>query len=246
MQGPWVSLLWLVASLVLLILLSGWLNQHVQGFLLLLINNADAAMYVSFLVLLPGIVLHEISHWTAAQLLGVHTKGISIMPRRGRGKRIYYGSVKIVPADPLRNSLIGLAPLISGSLAVLACASLGLGIMPLSAPSSLEELWRYLWAPNALIWLYLIFAISNAMLPSQSDREPWLPVLLFLGLLIGFLVATNAIARIPKPVTEVALFVVSYLAYAFTLTVVVDLLWALLVWFLEMALGHVRGRRVRY
>ena len=152
MQGPWVSLLWLIASLGLLVVVSRWLSQHVQGFLLLLLGSPDAVLYLTYLLLLPGIVLHELSHWTAAQLLGVETKGISIVPRKIRGKQILYGSVKIVPADALRNSLIGLAPLVAGSIAVLLCASLGLGIMPLSMPKSVTEFLGYLGAPNLFVW----------------------------------------------------------------------------------------------
>ena len=246
MQGPWVSLLWLVISLGLLVVLNRWLSQHVQGFLLLLLGSPDVVIYLHYLLLLPGIVLHELSHWTTAQLLGVETKGISILPRKGRGKQVLYGSVKIVSADAVRDSLIGLAPLIAGSTAVLLCASLGLGIMPLSTPTSLDEFLGYLAAPNILVWLYLIFAISNAMLPSASDREPWLPVILFLGLVLSLLVATNLIAKIPQTVADAALFMVSYLAYAFTLTVVVDALVALPLWLGETAIAYARGSRVQY
>jgi hypothetical protein len=35
--------------------------------------------------------------------------------------------------------------------------------------------------PDGALWAYLLFAIANAMMPSASDREPLLPVLLYAG-----------------------------------------------------------------
>lgn len=240
------DLLWLVISLAILVALKGWLQAHLQGVLLLIARSPDIVLYVSFLVLLPGIALHELSHWMAAKLLGVRTRGLSLIPRKGQGRQIYYGSVRIVASDPLRHSLIGLAPLLAGSIAILLCARYGLGLAPLRAPSSLPELSGYLRAPDAPLWLYLIFAISNAMLPSESDRQPWLPVGLFLGLVALLLVVTNLISLIPLAVAAVASYTASYLAYAFTLTIAVDLLFSLLILVTENTIAFLSRRKVRY
>jgi len=243
---PWMTLAWLAVSLALLVLLSRWLNRHMQGVVLLLFKSANVAIYAQYLVLWPGIVLHELSHWLAAQVLGVRTKGLSLRPRKLRGGQVSYGSVQIVSADPVRNSLIGLAPLLAGSVAVLLCAAYGLGIKPLTMPASWAELRRYVTSADALIWGYLIFSISNAMLPSESDRRPWGPVALFTGIVFAFLFATNVTSKIPPSVTTVSLFVVSYLAYAFTLTIIIDGLVALGVLAFETLLSYLSGRRVKY
>ena len=245
-MDPWVTLVWLASSLTLLILLSRWLNRHMQGVMLLLFRSANVALYAEYLVLWPGIVLHELSHWLMAQVLGVKTKGLSLKPRKLRGRQVSYGSVQIVSADPVRNSLIGLAPLLSGSIAVLLCAAYGLGIPPLTMPRSWAELGAYLSSGDALIWAYLIFAISNAMLPSESDRRPWGPVALFTGIVFAFLFATNVTSRIPPSITTISLFVVSYLAYAFTLTIIVDAVVALGVGIVEVVISYLSGRRVKY
>jgi len=244
--NPWVTLAWLAISLALLVLLSRWLNRHMQGVVLLLFKSANVAIGAEYLVLWPGIVLHELSHWLAAQVLGVKTRGLSLRPRKLRGGQVSYGSVQIISADPVRNSLIGLAPLLAGSVAVLLCAAYGLGIKPLTMPASWAELRGYLSSADALIWGYLIFAISNAMLPSERDRRPWGPVARFTGIVFAFLFAANVTAKIPPSVTTISLFVVSYLAYAFTLTIIVDGLAALGVFGLEELISYLAGRRVKY
>ncbi len=244
--SPWMPLAWLVSSLIALVILERWINRHLQGFILLLTGNPEVVMYGNFLFLLPGIVLHEVSHWTSAQLLGVRTRGVSLLPKKKGARQIHYGSIQIGPADPVRHSLIGLAPLVTGSMAVLLCARFGLRIAPLSSPSSLDELLAYFRGPDAFLWLYLIFAISNAMLPSKSDRQTWGPVLLYCGAIAILLLVTGVPSQISQGVARGILSGVSYLAYAFTLTVAVDLLFALVLLILESVISHLLGRRVQY
>lgn len=249
MFSPWLVLGWLISSLLLLLVMDQWLNRHLQGLILLVTGNPDIVMYITFLILLPGIILHELSHWCTAQMLGVHTRGLSIFPQLKGRRRFNYGAVRISAADPFRYSLIGLAPLLTGSAAVLLCARFGLGIPPLVAPQSWSSLVAYLRAPDAPIWLYLIFAFSNAMLPSASDRQSWGPVSLFLGLvavLLGLGATSLGLGDSLREWSRGLIYAVALLANAFSLTVAVDLLFALLLLALENVLGLLLGRRVEY
>jgi hypothetical protein len=241
-----LSLLWFASTLLFLILLSRWLNRHVQGVVLLVSNSADAAMYVSHIAFFPGIALHELSHWLAARLLGVRAGGISLWPKRAAKRQIHYGSVRIERVDALRRSLIGLAPFIAGSLAVFLFTRVGLGVMPLTMPRTLDDLLAYFAADDAPLWLYLIFAVSNAMMPSSSDREPWRPVLLFMAMITLLLIATDALTLIPPGVVGLILRGIDHVSYAFTLTIAVDLLFALLIFLLEGLLMLLFGRQVKY
>jgi hypothetical protein len=241
-----ISLLWFVSTLLFLILLSRWLNRHVQGVVLLVSNSPDAAMYASYIAFLPGIVLHELSHWLAAQLLGVRAWGISLWPKRAKGRQIYYGSVRIERVDALRQSLIGLAPFIAGGLAMFLFTSVGLGVMPMTVPKSFDDLRIYWAVADAPLWVYLTFAVSNAMMPSSSDREPWRPVLLFMAVIAALLIATDALKMIPQEIVALILRSVDHLSYAFTLTIAIDLLFALLIFLAEGALMLLFGRQVKY
>ena len=113
MFTEWMPLVWLMATLPPLFLTKRWINRHVQGLGLLLTGDSQAAAVLYFVLLLPGILVHELSHWLAATLLGVRTGGISIWPSR-RGGRVRMGSVKVGRADPLRASLVGGASLRGG------------------------------------------------------------------------------------------------------------------------------------
>ena len=246
-------MLWLTATLVPLFFMKRWINRHVQGLGLLLVGDNEAAMFLYFVLLLPGILIHELSHWLAAKLLGVRTGKISLWPSKGRGNQMRMGSVRVARTDPFRSSLIGVAPLVSGCLAILIIGQLILGLGDLGEVLLIRE-WDQVWesilarlrAPDFWLWLYLIFAVSNAMLPSETDREPWRPVLLFMGLLALFVYLTGWVRQVPAVVTTASLAGLSYLAYAFSLTVLVDAIFIAAIAVLEALVSRLTGKRVEY
>jgi hypothetical protein len=269
MFGNWTPLGWLVVTLVPLFFMKRWINRHIQGLGLLLMGDSETAMLLYFVLLLPGILIHELSHWLAAKLLGVRTGKISLWPSKQHGNQMRMGSVRIARTDPFRASLIGLAPLISGSLAILVIGQLILGLGDLGVVLLNGE-WEPFWAsllvhlkkPDFWLWLYFIFAISNAMLPSDTDREPWRPVLVFMGLVAIFVYLTGwvrqdfgetsassveALSRaVPEVLATASLTGLSYLAYAFSLTVVVDAIFIIVIAVIETLVSRLTGKRVEY
>ena len=193
----WSSFLWLVGLLFPLLLFKREINRRLLhvGWLLFQIERAAVLLY--FLIMLPGVLLHELSHLVMAGLLGVPAGGLTIWPKVQRDG-LQLGSVQIARTDMVRESLIGLAPLLAGSLAVLAIAGLVFDV-PLQTPADplsrllyvVNHIDQVLSQENAMVWLYLIFAISNAMLPSPSDRRPWRTLLLFLGIVGGVILIIN-------------------------------------------------------
>ncbi len=253
MFGNWTPLVWLVATLIPLFFMKRWINRHVQGLGMLLTGDNEAAMFLYFVLLLPGILIHELSHWLAATLLGVRTGKITLWPSKRRGNQMRLGSVRIARTDPFRSSLIGVAPLISGSIAILIIGQLILGLGDLGEVllnGEWEPFWEslvsHLRAPDFWLWLYLIFAVSNAMLPSETDREPWRPVLLFVCLAALFFYLTGWVRQVPEVVTTASLAGLSYLAYAFSLTVLVDAIFIAVIAILEALVSRLAGKRVDY
>ena len=261
MFDNWTPLIWLAATLVPLFLMKRWINRHIQGLGLLLIGDNETAMLLYFVLLLPGIIIHELSHWLAAKLLGVRTGKITLWPSKRRGNQMRMGSVKVGRTDPFRGSLIGLAPLISGSFAILIIGQLILGLGDLGEVLVMGD-WGQIWesllvhlqAPDFWLWLYLIFAVSNAMLPSETDREPWRPVLLFMCLAALFFLLTGwarqdfgELSRaVPEVLANVSLTSASYLAYAFSLTVVADAIFIAIIAVFEALVSRLTGKRVEY
>lgn len=253
MLGQWDSLVWLIIFLLPLLYLKRWINQHLQGLGLLLFGEETRVMILYFVLLFPGIALHELSHWVVARLLGVKTGDISLRPEP-RGKHgIRLGSVKVSKTDPVRDSLIGLAPLLTGTTVILIIASLGLGLPISEDQPFLQELGMIVGNLPSLvsvrdIWLllYVIFVVSNAMLPSESDRQPWLSLAAYLALVIILVYATGATPQVPASVTAWGFRALNYVALAFGLTIAVDLVFIAVIYVLENVIGWLKGQRVEY
>src|SRR5215467_3685825 len=114
-----------VIVFALTLFLQRWLHQHIQGLTFAVTGDPGCAMRFLFILLLPGIILHEGSHWVVANLIGVRTGKVSFGVARARGKQFSLGSVTVERTDSLRESLIGLAPFVVGLGAILLIAGYG-------------------------------------------------------------------------------------------------------------------------
>ena len=234
---------------ILTILLQQWLHRHIQGFGLALTGNPGCAVRLLFYLLLPGILLHEGSHYLVAKLLLVRTNGISIGVGRAKRKQISLGSVNIDRTDPVRESLIGVAPFIVGIGAIWLLVGAAFGLWPHDG-LSLEQLVRGVmeYSHDWTTWLdlYLIFAVSTAMIPSESDREPWLPVISFFGLGVALLFVMGWTPRVPSDVVLQARQLLDALTFALAVAASVNAAVAAVLWVLERTVERVSGKRVEY
>lgn len=108
------GLRWFLLTLLPLIFLQRALHHELQVVLVLLIRRVDIALVVFSLLFLPGVLLHEVSHFIAAKLLRVPTRGFSLVPRRLDDGRLLMGYVETAPTDFIRDALIGAAPFLAG------------------------------------------------------------------------------------------------------------------------------------
>ncbi len=174
---PWV---WLLGTIPLLLFLQRWISRHMQIIFLLLTRHTGMAMLLNQLVFLPGVLLHELSHWVLARLLGVRTMGFSVWPMRQADGSLRLGYVHTQKVDFLREALVGVAPLLTGCAAVVA---IGLCVLELDQvalafgsgdwANGSHGLVKVLQSADLLIWVYVLFALSNTMMPSASDRRAW-------------------------------------------------------------------------
>ena len=238
---------------MLLLLVKRWLSKHLYGLGLLLTGSHDIAVLLYFLLLLPGVVLHELSHWLTAKLLRVPTGRISVGPTVKRGGAMRLGAVSVAETDPLRGSLIGLAPLLTGSAVILLIAYLVFGLaipgeLALNLP--LQDirtiLWGYLSVPNFWLWVYLIFSISNAMLPSEADRQAWFSLALYFAVAVAVLYGLGILQSILPQISDWLLSGLNHLSFAFLVTIVVDVIVILFIFLFERTVMIITGRRVEY
>ena len=252
MPDFWISLLAFVLCVVLLYWLQRWISQHMQGIGLLLFKSSGAGMALLWFVLFPGIILHEASHWIMAKLLGLKTGRFRVWPQT-KGKEIVLGSVEVQHGGALRDSLVGLAPFLAGTLALLFIGTyvfdaraIGLAWEQNAWDRFFELLRGTFQVANSFVWLYLIFAVSNAMMPSPSDRESWHLVLIYLAVVVGVLVVFGWLPALPDVLVFTLADGLHTLTYAFGLTLLFDAFFALLLFIVEMVLSTLRRRKVVY
>ena len=195
----WDGLIWLLLLLAPALLLQRGLHFELQAIFLILTRHENAAIGMFSLLFLPGVLLHELSHFLMARLLGVRTARFSILPSILPGGKLQLGFVETEQADLFRDALIGLAPLLSGGalVAYLGLVQLNLGSLgTVVGHNDWQGLWQALRQisvqPDFWVWFYLTFVIGSTMLPSDSDRRAWLPLSLWALLLVGLVAVAGA------------------------------------------------------
>ncbi len=235
----------------LLLLALAWCSNRIglliQQNVLLLARSADLAMVVLFLVYLPGIVVHEGAHWLMAKLLGLKTGNFRVWPKK-QGKYIGLGSVSIASGGTVADSLVGMAPLIAGSLLVMWISS------EVFATEHLSELWTesgwvqgvsMLFADlyareDGLLWAYLIFVIANAMMPSSSDREPLKPLLLYVLVFAVLYLLVDQSGQLLSRLSHWLVDPLRMLSNAFLFTFLIDLVMVGILSALQIVLSFIR------
>ncbi len=186
------GLIWLAVSLFLLLFFQRQLQREFQIIFYLITRRADLSLALFSILFFPGVLLHEVSHFLAAKILGVRTGHLSLIPRPKPDGKLQMGYLEVARVDWIRDALIGAAPLLIGGLVVAY-----ISISKLFIPDLITELWeadtglstltavKIVSQPDVWLWFYLAFVISSTMIPSSSDRKVWLPLGLFILILVG-------------------------------------------------------------
>ncbi|MEJ2759687.1 MAG: hypothetical protein P8046_14500 [Anaerolineales bacterium] len=192
------QIIWFGLTLAVLAWLQPRLHTEIQRIFLLITRSPKTAILLFALVFLPGVFLHELSHFLTAKLLRVPTGRFSVFPRELGNQRLQMGFVEVAVSDPVRESLIGAAPLLTGSafVAYVGFSRLEVNTLVSSAQLGLGEVIPAFFAlfhqPDVWLWLYLALTVSSTMFPSASDRRPWLKVAIGLAIILGVLLVLGA------------------------------------------------------
>ncbi len=157
----------LLAELIILFFISRSVTQLIYGVFFLIFRHRSVAISLTTVLFFPGTVVHELAHLFTAEVLGVRTGKLSLVPENLEEEEIQAGSVQIAKSDPFRRYLIGFAPLF-------------VGIIVLTAIS------YFLRETNALISVvgfYLLFVVSNSMFSSREDLKGFVGFAIAIGLM---------------------------------------------------------------
>lgn len=245
------GLLWLLAILAPLLFFQRRLHRELQAVLLLLTRRPDVALVLFSLLLFPGILLHELSHYLTAWLVGVRTGRLSLIPKRTRDGRLQLGYVETSPTDLVRDALIGVAPLVSGCAFVayagysrLSFAQAWEALVVGGIVALIPALQAAFKAPDFWVWFYLTLAVSSTMFPSRSDRRSWLPILLIAALLLVLAALTSVGMSLLSRLSPALNQGLQALAGVMAISLVVHLTLALPFTLLRLGLARLTGMRV--
>jgi hypothetical protein len=122
----------------------------------------------------------------------VRTGRFSIFPKPLSDGRLQLGYVETARADVVRDSLIGAAPLIVGTLFVAYVAVYHLQMRVLwdaIRNGQFDLFWMGVQllpqVQDFYLWFYLAFAVSSTMMPSESDRHAWLELVISVAVLFA-------------------------------------------------------------
>lgn len=171
------SLILLIILIITLSALRQRLVYELSGTALLLFGSTRPGLMLYSLLVLPGTIIHELSHWITAEVLLVRTGEITIFPGADDDtsqKRL--GSVATQRTGPLRGFVIGIAPFVSGLAILLVLGRL------------LSDGWSTYTGWVLALLIYGIMVVGNSMMISSSDRRTW-PFIIILFLLIAILIS---------------------------------------------------------
>jgi hypothetical protein len=242
------TLLILALAMLLLAWFSTQLSLRTQFVVYYATGSVDLATVAIFLLLLPGVFVHELSHWLAARLLGLRTSKFRVWPTRHKD-RIGLGSVSVQRGGTWRDSAVGMAPLLAGSvLLTLAGAAVFQSdrmLAQLAQGRLLDTLGAFFDAlaqPDGAIWAYALFVIGNSMMPSRSDRQPLRPLLIY----VAFAALIYIVVGLPiDPITALLGWLIpaiQLLVGALLFVIILDVFVVAGLFLLETILARWRGR----
>lgn len=194
-----VWILSIIGEIIILYFLTRHLTQNLYIAAFLLTKSRAVSVGFLSLIFFPGTVIHELAHLFTAEILGVHTGGLTLVPEGIEQTNVRTGSVSIAQTDPLRRAIIGVAPVFVG-LASLFTISYFLPTLweqtAIDFQNGIAFSQYSLYA--LLLSLYALFAVSNSMFSSHEDMEGFWPVAIVAILVVGALYIAGIKFSLPE------------------------------------------------
>lgn len=174
----------IVFELLLLWLLSRRFTQNLYVMAFMVTRSREVSISFLSLLFFPGTVIHELAHLFVAEILGVKTSGLTLVPEGLEKSEVRTGSVSIAQSDPIRRAVIGIAPIFVGLGALGTISYFLTGIwQQVAVDANNGILFSQPSIYVFILMIYALFAVSNTMFSSPEDMDGFFPVALVLTLL---------------------------------------------------------------
>src|SRR5258708_32085421 len=118
---PWFAL---ALALLPLLYVQRWIHKHLFGIGYLTSREKHAATLFYYLFLLPGVFLHEFSHYMVAGVFGVRSTRFTFFPEAQEDGSLEMGFVELEQVkNPIHAAFIVIAPLLTGMLVVVGSST---------------------------------------------------------------------------------------------------------------------------
>lgn len=246
---------WIVLAVVAFILARTqyWIKQHVFGIGLLWTNNKEIAAWIYVLVLLPGVLLRELSRWIVAGMLGQRITFIFPKPEIDDDGIVRTNFLDFRTLNPVYISILAATPAVVGFALMLAISYGALNLPELlsllgnvDATVLREAFGRLLSRADLPLWIYLLFAIANTMLPTVRElRSTWFLWLIFGGFVLFLLILGmyNAILLLLAGPVATAVYT---LATVYGSVAIVNFVMLLVISAVEAIVSRLTNRKVEY
>ena len=224
------SVFYFLIAMLLFLFTRRLLSIDILLFLQRITRSAHLAHKIHFILVLPGVFLHEFSHFLALRIMGVPST-LHLGVEMGQ-EAVVYGHVDFFEKDvnAFMHFITGIAPLLTGLLSTtfLAIQFMGVpSILKLIESQGQINVQLILDQTEKIVfWIafYLLFAIASEMLPSASDRKYWLPLA---GFVLGFLILSLLTNTYPWLLAKIYPFLSNWLkvlAMTFTICLIPQLI----------------------
>jgi hypothetical protein len=209
--------------------LSQKVNQGIFQIIYRLTRSRTTAMSCLSLILFPGTVVHELAHYFSANMLGVPTGRINLIPEPAQKDTIRLGSVNLAQSDPIRHLLIGLAPEISGLICLSTISYFTPVVWQKIFPFDFVQIWSDIYLYIFLILIYLAFSIANCMFSSKSDLQGLWVFLIIASVLFFLCYQSGVTFQISGIAARIISQTFTYLTGVVSLVTIINILIYLLI-----------------
>lgn len=247
---PWLTL---GAILVPLVYMEKWIHSHLYGVGWLLTQNDRSATALYYVLLFPGVFVHEFVQYLIAGALNVRIKRVIAWPEAQEDGTLRLDFVQIQEAKWFQAAIIGAAPLFAGlglvwliSSQVLSLDEVVTAIQAQDMALFREALKNLASTPDFFLWIFLIFTISNAMLPTPADRQGWPLLLAVFAIVIGFLAIIGVGDTLYEQFTGPFAYAVNRVTLAFASVLAVEIPGIIFIGFVEEVLERLYDQKFIY